>query len=271
MKYTELTITPEIAKEMLANNRVNRSIRKSSVNRFANDMRKGRWQLNGECISFYEDGSIANGQHRLSAIVKANVPVKMGVITGVPMTSTTQDRGTIRNVVDSMRLDGYDSNVANNYTVAIANLHFYIQKAQGAPSDGDAKDFICRNAEKLTAITEYASAGTHNSFSIRSSCILLACFYAINSGACSLEQIRDFLSVLKSGLPEGKHQNAAVVLRNDLMLKTIPLRGGNVERRPAVYKVEKAISDFCDGYPRKVSYSSWKTPVYSNLKVNVEA
>ena len=69
-----VTITPEMAVELLKHNHGNRKINRANVRRIADDMLTGAYKLNGETLKLYEDGSLADGQHRLNACILANVP-----------------------------------------------------------------------------------------------------------------------------------------------------------------------------------------------------
>lgn len=64
---TTEVITPERAAEMLSKNKSNRKINQANVRRIADDMLTGNYKLNGETIKFYADGTLADGQHRLTA------------------------------------------------------------------------------------------------------------------------------------------------------------------------------------------------------------
>jgi hypothetical protein len=52
-----------------------RGIRPSVVDAYARDMKAGRWVLNGDPIRFDQDGNLIDGQHRLLAIIQAEVPI----------------------------------------------------------------------------------------------------------------------------------------------------------------------------------------------------
>lgn len=67
-----VTITPNMAKQLLNYNNNNRELRENTVKRYAKDMSEGRFLNQSSTIGFYE-GKLTNGQHRLSACVKANV------------------------------------------------------------------------------------------------------------------------------------------------------------------------------------------------------
>lgn len=102
-----LTITPDLAKEWLDRNVHNRPIRKNKVVNYARDMQANNWALNGEAIKFAVDGVLLDGQHRLLAIVAANVPVQMLVVTGLANdTQTTMDSGVKRTTGDALGLEG---------------------------------------------------------------------------------------------------------------------------------------------------------------------
>jgi hypothetical protein len=58
----------------------NRGIRPAVVDAYARDMAAGRWSLNGDPIRFNTDGKLIDGQHRLLAIIQANVTIKSFVV-----------------------------------------------------------------------------------------------------------------------------------------------------------------------------------------------
>ncbi len=78
------TVTPELARQWLAKNTRNRSIGKTAVEKLAKEIRDGRWRLTHQGIAFGADGELYDGQHRLHAVVVANVPVKIRVTRGLP-------------------------------------------------------------------------------------------------------------------------------------------------------------------------------------------
>lgn len=99
MDIRQETITPEMAQEYLKFNTENyRSLNKLRVISYSNDMKAGKWQLNGEAIKFDTEGKLIDGQHRLQAIVRANVPVKMLVIRGIQEGVNLYDIGSTRSM-----------------------------------------------------------------------------------------------------------------------------------------------------------------------------
>jgi hypothetical protein len=73
--------TPEMARPWFEKNIINnRGIRPQVVDAYPRDMAGGRWTLNGDPIRFDTHGNLIDGQHRLLAIIAANVPVKSFVV-----------------------------------------------------------------------------------------------------------------------------------------------------------------------------------------------
>ncbi len=104
-----VTITPEIAKELLTHNIGNRKINQANVKRIAEDMIARDYKLNGETIKIYEDGTLADGQHRLMACVLSGVPFETYIIKGIKKdVLPTIDAGKCRSLVESLNMIGCD-------------------------------------------------------------------------------------------------------------------------------------------------------------------
>ncbi len=100
-------LSPTSAREILAGNNHNRTIREDYVRKLARAMKRGEWIVNGEPIQIAEDGTLLNGQHRLSAVVESGKTVPMLVIRGLPVSAQkTMDMGTRRNLSDVLALHG---------------------------------------------------------------------------------------------------------------------------------------------------------------------
>ncbi len=107
MFCTVETITPEMAKAILAGNTGNRAIRANAVRNMADDMRRGFWRLTHQGIAIAQDGRLLDGQHRLHAILDYGQPVEMMVARNVdPAAFSAMDRGRVRQVRDILQQDG---------------------------------------------------------------------------------------------------------------------------------------------------------------------
>lgn len=267
MKIAVETITPEMAAEWLTLNMVNRRIEPKRVEAYAYDMREGAWQLNGEAIRFNTTGKLIDGQHRLSAIASAGIPVTMVVMRDVSDDVSIYDRGRVRSTADAMIIDGMDKAIANNTTAAVAKLHYEIQGAGNVSSDYKVKQFIEKHEDSFYAVRPLITKG-HNPnkscLSTKYAPLVLASLYAYECG----EQIADILefgNVYKYGIVSNINQNAAIICRNDAIAYGFNKCGGAIRRRAELI-YEKAIYDFCRKYPRAKTYKSVTEPTYSNNK-----
>ncbi len=90
---TEL-ITPDVAKEMLLRNKNNRPANWQAVDKFAEIMKSGGWQLHPQGIILDRDGNIITGQTRLMAVLMSGASIYMRVSRGArPETAFVIDRG----------------------------------------------------------------------------------------------------------------------------------------------------------------------------------
>lgn len=123
-------VTPELAAKYLARNVSNRNLRESTIKAYERDMRSGNWISTHQGIAFNDAGDLIDGQHRLSAIVRAKVTVRMLVTRGIPRnagamhTMDAVDRGANRSVADQLRVQhGYSNpNLAAAAATAIAQM-----------------------------------------------------------------------------------------------------------------------------------------------------
>lgn len=82
MITTIIDVTPGMAVEWLRENAANRVLTESRVDILAESMRNGSWELRRPGITIGREGDLCDGQHRLSAIVKTGLTVRMYVATG---------------------------------------------------------------------------------------------------------------------------------------------------------------------------------------------
>ena len=106
--WTEETVTPELAADWLNANTHNRPLSNAHVARLSEQMKTGRWALNGDSIGFDWFGVLMVGQHRLYACVEAQTPFVTFVVRGLdPEAFNT--KGTLqkpRSVADILAIAG---------------------------------------------------------------------------------------------------------------------------------------------------------------------
>jgi hypothetical protein len=102
-----IAVTPDLAAKWLKQNSHNRTLRKRAVADYARDMKAGQWRPNGEAIKFAADGTLLDGQHRLLAVIEADVAIPLMVVTGLANeTQETMDAGRKRTAADAFSLRG---------------------------------------------------------------------------------------------------------------------------------------------------------------------
>lgn len=114
-KHYRISVTPELATEWLKTNTKNRIISQRTVDEYARDMEAGAWRDNGDAIRFHKDGHLADGQHRLLAIQKAQATIECSIVEGLDdIDMMTVDCGRRRTAGDNFAIMGesYGAQVA---------------------------------------------------------------------------------------------------------------------------------------------------------------
>lgn len=131
-------VTPEWAKRrleetdaaVLEGKMPQRTRRPHLVDKHARAMQEGRWRTNGQSISLSPEGWVVNGQHRLAAVVKTGLTIRMIVALNVPVDSfATIDMGgrTLPDVFDQEM--GRKGSRSRTLSTAIRLLHRYENRA----------------------------------------------------------------------------------------------------------------------------------------------
>ena len=119
------TITPDVAKDLLSRNSGNRSINDVHVNRLAKQMSNNQFDLNGDAIRIDDGGMLIDGQHRLSACVKAGVPFQTLVVRGLPKKAfLTIDQSKHRSHGDTLSALGERNGKAISSALKIVERYF---------------------------------------------------------------------------------------------------------------------------------------------------
>lgn len=112
------TITPQQAQMIMDRYHIgnNRSQAKNNISRIVADITRDAWDLTAATIAFNDDGMFYEGQHRLTACIKANKPIETIVVFGVPRESMpSTDIGKSRNCRDAMAISGGPSIKTSEY------------------------------------------------------------------------------------------------------------------------------------------------------------
>src|SRR3989440_6857720 len=131
------TITPKKAAEYLEFNTANRPLATRTVREFAAAMRRGEWRVTHQGIAFDTTGALVDGQHRLAAIVEADIPVEITVFSEVPEGAfDVLDTGKRRNAADVLAIEGEKS--AGTLPAMVRTVWLYENRPELNWSGGDA-------------------------------------------------------------------------------------------------------------------------------------
>lgn len=101
------TVTPKQAQEWLEGNVDNRNLREARVLQHSQVLQRDEWELTGDALVFDEDGTLLNGQHRLSAVVVTGIPARFVILRGVPAKAQeVMDTGLSRTLGDQLQRRG---------------------------------------------------------------------------------------------------------------------------------------------------------------------
>lgn len=260
MKYKEMLITPTYAKSLLENNVNNRSINGNKVSQYAEDMRNGKWQLNGEDIEISESGRVLNGQHRLSAIIRYGKPVMMGIKFGVSDDVWIYDRGRLRSSSDCLKMSGLPNELSRGMVVRIVKAHWKYLEGGIHPTDPEIEKFILSHKKAFYTINEIFKGKNKTSRGTKVNCqnvpLTTAVFYAVEAGV-DVDDLKRFVQVVHTGICESRRESAAIVLRNDIIARLVRAEENGIQM------CEKAIVDYLNGYSRQRSYTACKEKIYS--------
>jgi len=138
------TITPKKASAWLLNNTHNRNPKEKKIEQYAEDIRRGDWEVNGSSIVF-NGKRLIDGQNRLMAVIKANKPIRSLVVKGVQAKAQeTLDIGAARSFADTLRMKGHI-----NATTLASMINFGMAYESGTLSQGQDRGFGHSRREQL--------------------------------------------------------------------------------------------------------------------------
>lgn len=108
MQIKEVKITPHMAQSMLKKNTSNRPLSERLVSRYVKEVKSGNWKMTGDTIKLSKQGNLIDGQHRLKAVVVADVPITSMIAYGVEDNCfEVIDTGKKRSHADVLSMEGY--------------------------------------------------------------------------------------------------------------------------------------------------------------------
>ena len=226
-----VTITPDMARKLIQFNTCNRKLSDTAVNNYAKQMMENKWMSDTNMITFSEEGELTNGQHRINAIIKADVPVTFVVQMNVN-NFTEMDRGKSRTIIDNLMLEekfrGMEVTRNKDIPSVVATLYRSITGSIRADVDSISK-ILEKYADDLVFLRDEGVLFGYKTVNRKqlSGAMLVAYVNGVNLGL--LRHIRD---VMNTGICECDTDKPIIALR-DIILKQ---KGNGIRIDKELYK-----------------------------------
>lgn len=250
-----LQVTPQQAAVWLKENTHNRPLKPSVVRRYAREMLAGRWMLTHQGIAFSASGWLLDGQHRLAAVVESGVTVPMILWTGMPdETQIAVDDHVKRSPFDAISLlDGCDY-TATEVQIARTLVRSYVNFSDKAVSKYKIVECLAKYRDGISFAAELKdSRGAAKGISMVINFVVIArASYHVTD-----DRLREFVSVLFSGVPQDPTGDVAAVTYRNFVLTYLGRFGSGGSAQSAAYrKCERAVRAFADFEPLTRCYAA---------------
>lgn len=239
-------VTPAMAAEMLSKNTRNRAITQARVIALAEDMVAGRWRVTHQGIAIATDGALLDGQHRLTAVTLANIPVDMLVTRGlVPEAVDAIDTGENRRAHDVLAIaDGVHLTTRQRAVASTAHTlsqHGTLNVRPRRLTVGMLRAALAEHGDDMAAVLD-SMGPAHDRLSNASMVGSLVCAYRTHPG-----KTLEFCRLMRSGagMDEG---HPVLALRNFVLVQYVS--GGGAQREDLSLRTFAAFDAFLRGRSR---------------------
>lgn len=218
--YARVTIKPEVAKYILDEcNTSNRSVRRGNLALLERCLKEGQWKFISDTISFASDGTLTNGQHRLTACANVGKPIDVIVAFGVEKSSAI-DTGAKRSFSDNLNICDncderikYDNELHRIFLTAYQYRNGYWKNVVITPDD--LTELLNKYADELIACKESGIFASIKTKGCNATIIKSVLFLAYLNGV-SLDILLRIVSVLRTGISESEKDKPIIGLRDKL-------------------------------------------------------
>lgn len=245
MKHQIVEITPKMAALWLQKTPdFQRKMRAGVVESYARDMANGDWVVTHQGIAFDKHQQCIDGQHRLAAVLKANVPIKMMVTHDAPANAFNHvDIGYSRTTADVLRSQG-DSWITNDHIAAARFI-----ESDGSPNFVNVR----RTPAEIRSLVEHHKNALHFVFQNierKVKCVTVAPVIAAIGAGWYHEKDRvklaGFIRLMVTGMAANQADDATAIrfrewLRDGTWNKT------GMSRMECYYKTQRVVKAYMRG------------------------
>jgi len=229
MKSEIVKVTPSLAEHFLSKNILNRNISHNLVTKYATDMENGNWGFTHQGIAFYDDDSVADGQHRLLAIIKSRATVPMMVTYGLRKESALGiDVHRSRSIADGIKIGGFSDWIDTRH---IAVINAIAGGKRLTPVE--TIDWLNAMEDSVKFAVNHLTARRYLANSASQSAVALAHYHNVGE-----DVLAKFCRVFLSGISEEKIDVSIIKLRDDYFSN--PSQGFTI-RQEKSFKAQRVI------------------------------
>jgi hypothetical protein len=234
MKIEMVRITPDMASRMLSLNTKNRNLSDRLVSKYSQDMTNGNWSVTHQGIAFYEDGTLADGQHRLEAIIRSGATVTMYITQGLQKTQSINiDAHRPRSTIDGIRIGGLSD--------WIQSKHISMASVLTSPKRLAATELV-NFLESISDSAQFATDAFPTNRRYLTASIIHAALCLAHFAGERPSYLRRFAEVLLSGIAEGTDERVIVLAREAFLRNPNNTDSDKIEK---FLKLQRAISSYC--------------------------
>ncbi len=255
MRSEVVTVTPDMARRLLlSSNKQNRNLRPGVVDKYARDMAAGNWRTTHQGLAFYVDGSLCDGQHRLAAVIRADMAIVFMVTYDVPRESgRSVDLHAQRQAYDALRIGGAPQWLDKTAVSIVRALMCGLGSSRGSTWSVDMLlDYALQYADQV----QFAASLIANKKRNITTAGLAASYMCALCAGEDPEDLRRFSTAMVTGEISGPSENAAIRLREYLMFSSDAWSGTG--RFSSTKRSQRAIQAFCRSTPLSKLYEPEK-------------
>jgi hypothetical protein len=236
MRTELLKITPAMARAMLEKNSSNRRIDERAITKWYLLMLDNDWQVTHQGLAFFDDGTLADGQHRLMAIIRINRPITFLVTYDLPKSAAMAiDSGRKRSLIDGIKISGAAPWMEARHLQMVPSISYPARLTDMQKID--LLSLIRPNAE--FAVQCFASNRRHLTPSIIHAAVTMAHYHGVDE----VKLIR-FCEVFLDGAMADPTERAIILVRDYFMNHT---NSGSVDKNEKYLRVQRAIQAHANG------------------------
>lgn len=244
-----VNINADLAASWLERNESNRAVNWNWVAQLARDMRAGRFACTHQGIAFDTNGRLIDGQHRLWAILEADVPVRMRVyFNESPENLIYIDGNHPRRAADRITLGRNLGTVRPDELATLRAMLGGIALGTRRHTIDEQMELLQRHRDAIRFAHEHLAvtrpAGIANAMT---RAVVCRAWYCMDD----LEPLSRFCEVLRTGVSASPIDSVVILLRNQLM--DLRKHGGTRATRHRQYAMtSRALAAYIDNQPLTV-------------------